>query len=163
MTLIDTYCKHYDFNRGRTLSLLEKIEQQTDSQAVLGWRPGEGRAHLAWQLTHIGVTECMFAAERLATKDGQHRELWSRFKGGSAPDDDIPSTEQIREVLADGRTDLLASLAKYEESQLEEIVWEAHDGRQLDLATVLHIISWHEPHHQGQGHLTFNLWNASQK
>lgn len=163
MTLIDTFCTHYEFNRGRTLGLLDKIEQQSDPQAVLGWRPGAERAHLAWQLMHIGIAEEIFASERLAAKDGRYRDLWDRFKGGSTPDDDVPAAAQIREVLAGGREDLLATLAEYNESQLEDIVWEAGDGRRLSLASVLHILSWHEAHHQGQGHITFNLWNASQK
>jgi hypothetical protein len=31
------------------------------------------------------------------------------------------------------------------------------------IMNVLQIISWHEPHHQGQAHITFNLWKAGQK
>jgi len=26
---------------------------------------------------------------------------------------------------------------------------------------VLHIIAWHEPHHQGQAHITSNLYKAT--
>jgi uncharacterized damage-inducible protein DinB len=160
MSLIETMKGLYEFNRGRTLGLLEKIEQESDPQQVLAWRPGPGRAHIAWQLMHIGITEQLFASERLATKDGRHRDLWDRFKGGSTPDDDIPSPSQIREVLAAGREDLLVTLGQYGEAQLEDIVWEARDGRRLKLLDVLRIISWHEAHHQGQAHITFNLWNA---
>ena len=71
-----------------------------EPHAALGWRPGAGRAHLAWQLMHIGITEELFAAERLAQKAGRFRELWQRFKGGSTPDDDIPAVALIRDVLA---------------------------------------------------------------
>ena len=157
MSLIDTYQQVYEFNRGRTLSLLDRVEQMPDAQQVLGWRPGLGRAHVGWQLMHIGVTEEIFAAERLATKDGRFRELWDCFKGGSTPDDDVPTVEQIREVLAGGRDDLLATLKELDESKLDEVAWEARDGRRITLRGTLQIINWHEAHHQGQAHITLNL------
>jgi uncharacterized damage-inducible protein DinB len=162
MSVIENLQGLYEFNRGRTLGLLDKIEQESQPQQVLAWRPGPQRAHIAWQLMHIGITEQLFASERLATKDGRHRDLWDRFKGGSTPDDDIPKPSLIREVLAAGREDLLATLSTYGEPQLDDIVWEARDGRRLKLLDVLRIISWHEAHHQGQAHITFNLWKAGQ-
>jgi len=162
VTVIETLLGQYEFNRGRTLGLLDAIEQQAQPRAVLRWRPGPQRAHMAWQLMHIGVAEQLFASERLATKEGRHRELWDRFQGGSTPDDDIPDSRQIREVLAAGREDLLATLSAYDETQLDDFVWEARDGRRLKLLDVLRIISWHEAHHQGQAHITFNLWKAGQ-
>ena len=162
MSVIETFQGHYEFNRGRTLGVLDRIEEEPDPLAVLGWRPGPERAHIAWQLMHIGITEQLFAGERLATKQGPHRELWDRFKGGSTPDDDIPGPRQIREVLAAGREELLATLAEYAETQLGDFVWEAPDGRRLKLLDVLRIISWHEAHHQGQAHITLNLWQAAQ-
>ena len=33
--------------------------------------------------------------------------------------------------------------------------------RKLTVADVLHIIGWHEAHHQGQAHITFNLYRAA--
>ena len=51
--------------RERTLGLLNQIENTGDPMAVLAWRPGDQRAHIAWQLMHIGVTEELFATERL--------------------------------------------------------------------------------------------------
>ena len=160
MNAFDLFQQQFEFNRGRTLGLLDRIAQLPDPQAVLGWRPAAGRAHLAWQLMHIGVTEELFAAERLASKEGRFRELWDRFKGGSTPDDDIPTVAQIRDVLAGGREDLLATLREQDEAKLDEIVWEARDGRRLSLRATLQIISWHEAHHQGQAHITLNLYTA---
>lgn len=161
MSLIDTYREQYEFNRSRTLGLLDRIEKMPDPQAVLSWRPDPGRAHLAWQLMHIGVAEELFAVERLAKKEGRFQELWDRFKGGSTPDDDIPTVRQIREVLAAGREDLLATLSEQDEAALDEVVWEAPDGRRLTLRVTLQILGWHEAHHQGQSHITLNLYNAS--
>ena len=100
MSTAESFFKTYDFHRSRTLDLLDRVLQEPDPQAVLGWRPGPGRAHIAWQLMHIGVTEEIFATERLAPeKVGAFQELWPRFRGGSTPDDDIPTPDVIRRVL----------------------------------------------------------------
>ena len=152
MSLFDTYRDQYAFNRTRTLGLLDRIEKMTDAPSILGWCPGVGRAHIGWQLMHIGVTEELFAVERLANKEG-------RFRGGSTPDDDVPSIAQIRDVLAGGRDDLRVTLGEQDPAKLDEVVWEAPDGRRLSLRNILQIISWHEAHHQGQAHITLNLFN----
>lgn len=162
MSTIDTLIKTYEFNRQRTLGLLSSVEEIGDANSVLGWRPGDGRAHIAWQLMHIGVTEEIFATERLMPeKAGSFTELWPRFRGGSTPDDDIPSPEKIRQVLGDGREHLLDTLSKLGEDQLDWIP-DALKERGLTLLNVLHIIGWHEAHHQGQAHISLNLYKASQ-
>ncbi|MEQ8786326.1 MAG: DinB family protein [Pirellulaceae bacterium] len=161
MSIFDVMQENYEFNRGRTLALLEEVEKQADPQAALGWRPGDGRAHIGWQLMHIGVTEEIFATERLAPeKPGSFTELWPRFRGGSTPDDDVPTPDQIRRVLADGREHVRDTLSKFGESDLGFIP-EALKQRGLTLHNVLHILSWHEAHHQGQAHLTLNLYKAA--
>ena len=160
MSTLDTLIKSYEFNRVRTLGLLNRAEQEADPREPLGWRPAEGRAHVAWQLMHIGVTEETFATERLAPdKAGAFTELWPRFRGGSTPDDDIPSADEIRRVLNEGREHLLDSLSQFDEDNLGDIP-EAFKERGLTLLDVLHIIGWHEGHHQGQAHITLNLYKA---
>lgn len=162
MSTIENLQQSYKFNRGRTLALLEQIEkEQPDARAVLGWRPGPGRAHIGWQLAHIGVTEEIFAAERLKPgKAAKFGSLWPRFRGGSTPDEDVPSADQLREILAAGRENLLDTLAGFSDAQLAEVP-EALKDRGWRLLDVVHIISWHEGHHQGQAHLTYNLYKAA--
>jgi uncharacterized damage-inducible protein DinB len=160
VSTLDVLIKLYAFHRTRTLGLLTRAEQLGDPRQVLGWRPGPQRAHVAWQLMHIGVTEEIFATQRLAPdKVPTFAELWPRFRGGSTPDDDIPSVEQIRQVLADSRAQLLDTLSRFGEQNLGDIP-AALKERGLTLLDVLHIISWHEAHHQGQGHITLNLYQA---
>ena len=65
MSTIDVTIEIWQFNRERTLMTLDEISGLDDPQTVLGWRPAEGRAHIAWQLMHIGITEELFATERL--------------------------------------------------------------------------------------------------
>jgi hypothetical protein len=142
---------------------LDSIAKEPDPQAVLAWRPGPGRAHIGWQLTHIGITEEIFASERLAPhKPGAWPELWPRFRGGSTPDDDVPTADAIRGILDQSREHLLATLADYGDDRLGEIPPPIAE-RGWPMLTVLHVLGWHEGHHQGQAHLTFNLYKASRK
>jgi hypothetical protein len=160
MSLADTLSKCWEFNRGRTLALLELIEKEADPIAVLGWRPGPGRAHIGWQLTHIGVTEDIFATERLVEKPSNWTDIRPRFRGGSKPDDDIPSPALIREILSSSRASLLETVSAYGDDRLGEIP-ELLKERGWRVKDVLHIIGWHEAHHQGQAHLTYNLNKAA--
>ncbi|MBI3462878.1 MAG: DinB family protein [Planctomycetes bacterium] len=161
MSTVETFVRSYKYNRDKTLGLLDSIQKEADPQAVLGWRPGPGRAHIGWQLMHIGITEEIFASERLAPhKQGAWQELWPRFRGGSTPDDNIPTAAQIRQTLDEARQHLLTTLSDYNDSRLAEVP-EALKARNLTVLDVLHIIGWHEAHHQGQSHITFNLYKAS--
>lgn len=148
----------YEFNRSRTLATLDRIEKFDDPGAALSWQPDEGRAHVAWQIMHIAVTEAIFASERLApARPGIFTELWDRFRGGSAPDHDIPTLSAIRDVLSQSRSALLETLGEFTEDDLELIPTALQD-RQLTIRNVLYLISWHESHHQGQAHITLNLF-----
>lgn len=160
--MIEIALQYMDFFRNRTLGLLEAIEKEAHPQQVLGWRPGPGRAHLAWQLMHIGITEELFATERLAPpRVPAYAEFVPRFKGGSTPDDDIPTAATIRDVLKSSRNHLIATLREMGDSRLEEIPVPLA-ARKLTLRDVLKLLPWHEAHHQGQGHITLNLYRAAQ-
>jgi hypothetical protein len=54
---IETYIATWKFNRTKTLQSMEQVEKLPNPSAILGWRPGAGRAHCAWQWMHIAVTE----------------------------------------------------------------------------------------------------------
>ena len=163
MSTLAVYQESFAFNRTRTLALLDSIAEMETPAEVLGWRPGEGRAHIAWQLMHIGVTEELFGVERLASRPeaARHGDVWDRFRGGSTPDDTIPSVDEIRQVLADGREVLSETLASLSDDQLETLTWmHPRMQKELNLRTTLQIVGWHEGHHQGQAHITLNLYRA---
>jgi uncharacterized damage-inducible protein DinB len=165
MSTLHSLIAAYQFNRPRTLGLLDKIEQDKEPQKILGWRPGPGRAHIAWQLMHIGITEELFATERLVLgSKPAFADLVPRFKGGSTPDDEIPQTALIRKVLNESRAHLLETLGRFGDKDLgtiPEALPEPMKQRKLILVDVLQIIAWHEPHHQGQAHITLNLYKAT--
>jgi len=165
MTTIQHLISQCEFNRPRTLGLLDKIEQEKEPQKILGSRPGPGRAHIAWQLMHIGITEELFATERLVVgAKPAFSDLVPRFKGGSTPDDEIPQPALIRRVLTESRAHLLETLGRFSEKDLDatpEAMPEPIRQRIRSLRDVLHILAWHEPHHQGQAHITLNLYKAA--
>ena len=66
MNTIQIHCRGFEFNRARTLAMLDEIEKLPEPDAALAFRLGPGRAHIGWQLMHIGITEEIFATERLA-------------------------------------------------------------------------------------------------
>lgn len=161
MSTIDTFLRIYQFNRQRTLDFLSGIETEANPGEILGWRPGSARAHIAWQLMHIGITEEVFATARLAPhKVGAWQDLWPRFRGGSTPDDDIPQPALIRQILDASREHLTATLRDYADDRLEEIPATLAD-RGWSVRTALTVLAWHEPHHQGQAHITLNLYRAA--
>src|SRR6185295_6753965 len=115
------FVAQWQFNRPRTLGLLDKIEQEKEPQRVLGWRPGPGRAHIGWQLMHVGITEELFATERFRGTTPAYGDLVPRFKGGSTPDDQIPSAAQIRDVLSQSRAHLLTTIASLTVAELATV------------------------------------------
>ncbi|MBS0263799.1 MAG: DinB family protein [Planctomycetes bacterium] len=146
--------------RERTLATLAAIEKLPHPEKALGWRPGPGRAHIGWQMMHIAVTEELFATERFLGTAPAYPELVPRFKGGSTPDDNIPSLSELRDVLTQSRSHLRATLLKLTEADLG-VIPEALKQRGLTIGKALQIIAWHETHHQGQAHITLNLFNAA--
>jgi uncharacterized damage-inducible protein DinB len=161
MSTVQTFAKSYEFYRARTVALLDGIEKLPEPQAAVSWRPGPGRAHIGWQLMHIAITEELFATERLAPqRPGKWMELWPRFRGGSTPDDNVPGTDVIRRTLETARRDLLETLGDYGDDRLEEIP-PALAARGLTVRDVLYILGWHEAHHQGQAHITLNLFKQA--
>jgi hypothetical protein len=160
MSTIEVLTKSFEFNRGRTLATLDEIAKLPDPQAALAFRLAPGRAHVGWQFMHIGVTEDIFANERLvAERPGRFGDLWPRYRGGSTADDNIPTLEQIHQMLDGGRQTLLATLAGFNDSQLSDVPPQL-TAKGWNFLTVLHIIGWHEAHHQGQAHAMLNAFRA---
>jgi len=161
VSVIDTMIGVWKFNRARTLGTLDVIAGLADSSAALGWRPSDGRAPIAWQLMHIGITEELFATERMKGESPEWPDLVVRFKGGSTPDDNVPQVDQVREVLDQSRSHLIEATSQLSETDLQTIP-EGFRERGWTLGTMLQVIAWHESHHQGQAHITLNIFKASQ-
>lgn len=155
--MVDALLQLWTFQRERTLALLDNIAGLENSVQVLSWQPNTGRAHLGWQFTHIAITEELFATERFCGTTAPWPELAEQFKGGSTPSEFVPDVEEIRHLLSESRTHLVEVVKHFTPAQLEEIPPHFAE-RGHTFGTWLKILSWHEAHHQGQAHLTFNLW-----
>ena len=147
-----------DFNRQKTLAFLDSLGKQDDPAKALAWRPGQGRAHIGWQLMHIAATDDRHVHVRMTGGQAQEPDNVRRYAGGSTPDDLVPSLDEIRRYLDVQRKEVLAHLAKLDDSALktkptEQAPWTYQEW--------LKVLAWHEAHHQGQAHLTFNLYKAA--
>jgi uncharacterized damage-inducible protein DinB len=149
-----------DFNRSKTLAFIDGLPKVGDVQKALAYRPGPGRAHLAWQLMHIAATDDRHVHVRMGPPNGQpaDADLVRRFAGGSTPDDDIPSLDTIKKYLDAQRKEVIAFLKKLDDKALTTKPTEQAPWTYLEWVKVL---AWHEAHHQGQAHLTLNLYKAA--
>ena len=158
----DTILASLEFSRARTLGLLDTIQKSgEDMQKVLAWRPAPGRAHIGWQAMHLAATHDRYFNERLQGKSVLDAALVKNFAGGSTPaDTDVPTMASIREELEKH----FAHVRKYVNS-----LSNADLDRQIDfpnnvkrtVGESLILMAWHEAHHQGQIHLTWNLYKAA--
>ena len=156
--LINELLGFLDFSRQKTLGLLDAIAKEANPQAVLAWRPGPGRAHIAWQLMHIAATDDRHVHVRMLGGQPQEAEYVRRFAGGSTPDDDIPLVEETRRYLAAQRNELLAHLKKLEDAALDK---KPNEQAPWTYREWLKVLAWHEAHHQGQAHMALNLFKAT--
>jgi len=152
--------KQLEFVRKKTLELLDNIAKEPDAAKILAWRPGPGRAHIAWQLMHIGATDDRHVNVRIRGGEASNPEYVRHFAGGSTPDDNIPKVEEIRRYLAERRAVMLEFLAATSDEQMAKKPYEASP---YILEDWFRIWIWHEAHHQGQAHLTLNLYKAANK
>jgi uncharacterized damage-inducible protein DinB len=157
MTFVDAITSAWAFNRERTDALIGEIRKESDPQATLDWRPGDGRAHIGWQLMHIAVTEEVIAKERLTLSEAGFGDLIERFRGGSTPDENVPTLDEICETLTAGREHLLEVASSITDEELQTIR-PGLEPRGWTVQKALQIISWHEAHHHGQAHITLNLF-----
>lgn len=149
-----------EFTRTRTIGTLDEITRLADPAAAIRWQPGTGRAHLGWQLTHIGITEELTATERLKGTAPAYADLVPRFKIGGVPDQNPPDVTMIRQILETSRAHLVETLSQIRDDELDTIrPW--YQERGWTLRRLLQILVWHESHHQGQAHLNLNLWKVN--
>ena len=151
-----------ELNRTMTLKLLTEISQFDDPQSALAYRPGPQRAHIAWQIMHIAITEELFATDRLRKTASNLTDWFPSYQKGSIADDSIPTVETIQSVLEESRTNLLNAISQISEAEMDQIP-QGLQERGWTNKMALQIVCWHEPHHQGQAHLLLNSWKTEQE
>jgi hypothetical protein len=144
-----------DFSRSRLLGILDVIEKSGQPAAtVLAWRPGPGRAHIGWQAMHCAATHDKYLNVNIRGGKPNDPALVAAYGGGSTPvDQNIPDLATIRSALE-------AAYGPFREYvsaiSSDEIGRKLPNGRTAGESVLL--LTWHEAHHQGQIHLTWNLY-----
>jgi len=151
-----------DFARDRLLGSIQTIEKSgQDPARVLAWRPGPGRAHIGWQLLHCAATHHKHLYATLQGKPIPNEKLVSDFAGGSTPSDsNLPGLDSIKQTLASTFSEFRQYVANLDPGDLASRR-VGPPGRERLLGEWIILYTWHEAHHQGQIHLTWNLYRAA--
>lgn len=158
----ETLLAAMDFARARLLATLDTIEKSgQESAKVLAWRPGPGRAHMAWQFAHCAATHHKHLYVTLQGKPIPDEAFVAAYAGGSTPSDqNVPTASALRDRLASTYADFRKFIASLGEQDLvNRKVGPA--GKERLLSEWIMLYTWHEAHHQGQIHLTWNLYKAA--
>ncbi len=158
----ETLLAGINYARERLLATLETVEKNAPNEkAVLGWRPGPNRAHIAWQAMHCATTHDTYLDTVLRHRPTAKPDLRKRFGYDSTPSDsDVPTMHEIRFTLSD----YFEELRKYVLALPDEAMDETRtlrNGQQRTIGQILMMLAWHESHHQGQIHLTWNQYKAT--
>ena len=154
----DTLIAGLDFSRTRLLNILDVIEKSGQAPAkVLAWRPGPGRAHIAWQAMHCAATHDKYLNVIIRGGKPKDEALVANYGGGSTPSDqNVPDLAAIRTALEGPYAAFREYVGSITPAELER---KMPSGRTIGETIILFI--WHEAHHQGQIHLTWNLYKQA--
>ena len=151
-----------EFARNRLLGALTTIENSgQDVAKVLKWRPAAGKAHIAWQAMHCAATHDRYFNTRIRSGQVKDEALVTNFASGSVPsDNDVPTLADIRQKLAATFSDGMSIVKSLTPEQLQT-VQELPNNVKRSIGESITLLSWHEAHHQGQIHLTWNLYKQA--
>ena len=158
----DSLLHFLDFSRARLLGSLDAIEKSGQpAPKVLSWRPGPGRAHLGWQFMHCAATHDRYLNVRLQNGAEKDPALVAAYGGGSTPSDaNIPSFAEIRAKLDETFGPFRQYVAAAPAADFGKSI-SFPNNVQRTLGESILLMAWHEAHHQGQIHLTWNLYKAA--
>jgi len=158
MSDLKTILSLLDFTRERLIGSLDGIEKSGQNvQQVLAWRPGVGRAHIAWQAMHCAATHDKYINVRIKGTEPNDPSLCESFAGGSTPSDtNVPLLAVIREKLI---LNFDAFKTFLNSADLSKVTDFPNNVKRTTAESAI-LLAWHEAHHQGQIHLTWNLYKA---
>jgi len=147
-----------ELSRKKTNELLDGVAKLPNPAEALAFRPGPGRAHLAWQLMHIGATDDRHLNTRMGKGQAKEPEYIRRFAFGSVPDENVPGVDEIRRYLNIRRQEVIDFLATLKDEDLPK---KPHEQAPWTYQEWIPVLAMHEGHHHGQAHLTLNLYKAA--
>ncbi len=161
-----TLVKALEFTRSRLLGTLDTIEKLATEKGhspatVLAWRPGPGRAHIAWQAMHCAATHDKYLNVGLLGKTPVNEAIVTAFGGGSTPaDNNVPTLDAIREKLSSTYMAFKSHIVGLDTDGLARMI-PGPNNTQRSVGEAIILLTWHESHHQGQIHLTWNLYKVA--
>ena len=150
-------------NRVRTNQLISSIEKTGKTADILKWRPGKDRANIGWQLTHIAYREDQMLVETL---QGQGKDKLAALDEIKAymdlkhPGDHPPELAVIQWYLGEERRNLQIFIEGLDFSKIDANT-PGERKKPLTYRDALRGLIFHEAHHHGQAHITFNLYKLS--
>jgi len=158
---LETLIAGMEFARARVLETLGRIEGSGgDAEQVMQWRPGPGIPNITWHAMHCAATHHKY--ERVVLGKGSLREtaLVAAYGGSDTqPNQEEPSLEQIRDSLANHFESIKAYLRGRPPNDL--MLRVPGPGTERSIGEWVILLAWHEAHHQGQMHLTWNLYRQA--
>ena len=151
-----------DFAHARVLGSLDAIAASKEPpEEVLIWRPAKNRAHIAWQALHCAATNDKYLNVNIkGLPQPQTPDLVQRYGGGSVPSDEgQPTLSAIRAALQGSFSPLREYTAGLSPAETERVVGPADRQRRIGDSIIL--LAWHYAHHQGQLHLTWNMYRQA--
>jgi len=158
----DTLIAMMDLVRQRLLGSLDAIEKSgQDTAKILAWRPGAGRAHIAWQAMHCAASHDKYLNVMIkGLPAASDAAAVAAFGGGSKPSDqNVPTLPVIRQALDKAYGAFKEYLQTLPPAEFQRQVGPPDRRRTIGESAML--MAWHEAHHQGQIHLTWNLYQAA--
>lgn len=159
---MNTLLALWEFTRARLLGSLDTIEKSgQDPAKVLAWRPGPGRAHIAWQAMHCASAHDKYVNQYLKGGAPTDESRVANFGSGSTPSDvNVPTLADIRAALASTYDSAMAYIRSLSPESLRS-KFKMPNGSERVVGETLLLLAWHEAHHQGQIHLTWNLYKVA--
>jgi hypothetical protein len=161
MTTIAVYQAQMEFNRTRTLTTLDDIAKQPNPAAILGWRPGPGRAQIAWQLMHVAVTEELFATERMIEgATAAYPDLVPASKGAARRTTTSPMSARFGRCSTDPGAHLMATLGKDSRTPTCQLSIRSSKIAAGHSPEMLQVLCWHMRAIIRGRRITYNLWKS---
>lgn len=145
------------YNRNATREVLTGMEKTGQFEKALLFRPPTGRASIAFQLMHIAASDDVLLAENLAIQPPVSLAYIDAYARGKKPPEKHPSRADIEAYLKKTSDALRAHIRAMKPGDLGKKPHAKSWGTNFEM---LQSVIFHEAHHQGQAHLTLNIFKA---
>ncbi len=146
------------YNRSLVNEVLAKIEKTGRAEEIINWSPPTGRASIAFQLMHIAASDDILLSENLRTTAPVSAKYIDDYARGKPAPRSHPSLKEIKKYLAATSAKLAAHVKTMSTADLDKKPTLKAWGTNYEM---VQSIIFHEAHHQGQMHISWNMFKAA--